>query len=211
MAKKQTLAEKQDEMRQRRLLEKRKVVFTPNLPVHSPLQNRPLCSNNCGRYAREGSTLCSRCSFKDVEANLRDVLPGLSPPPASQVKGFLQSTPSPSNGPDPVIEDGSIKQYTRPQVAKILGVRPNTLARWEKKGKTPAPVKIVHSGQYLYSQELVNHLKEYVTLREHVIHPVVNPTVKAAKEVQGKVFKPNKRLERTVSSRLSIGSGRSIL
>lgn len=40
--------------------------------------NRGKCSTpGCSRYAREGSTLCSRCSFRQLETNLRDTLPGM--------------------------------------------------------------------------------------------------------------------------------------
>lgn len=40
--------------------------------------DRTRCSTpGCTRYAREGSALCSRCSFRQLEANLRDTLPGM--------------------------------------------------------------------------------------------------------------------------------------
>lgn len=248
---KEALQARQEEMRQRVIQEKlakQKLILPPvdpRIPL-SPFSivSREKCSTGCGRYARKGSTLCSRCSFKQQEADLRDTLPGLNPPTGSaEAATAAHEILAENHGLDPgvlyarvipahvrvipahesekrpykayldgeQIPSSSIKQYTRKQVSREIGVAVNTISRWEKKGKTPAPLKIAHSGQYVYTQEHLDWLKAYVSRMEQVIHPIADPTVKAAKEVQGKTFKPNKRLERAVSSRISLGGGRSIL
>lgn len=221
---KEALLQRQEQMKLRIEAERRARLATIPPPINSRIPpspfNRPLCTSCKRRAAREGSTLCSRCSYSKQETSLRDTLPGLKPPTGTVEAGIaavamtMNSSQLPSKllySKEEIIPDSSLKQYTRQQVCKIIGVAPNTLSRWEKRGKTPAPMKVAHSGQYVYSQELLDHLKAYVTKYEQVIHPMIDPTVKAAKEVQTKTFKPNKKLERAVSSRLSIGGGRSIL
>jgi MerR-like DNA binding protein len=51
--------------------------------THEPVEERPACANcvivgrKPPRLARRGSTLCSRCTYKAVQNQLRDTLPGM--------------------------------------------------------------------------------------------------------------------------------------
>lgn len=59
-----------------------------------------------------------------------------------------------------------MKRYTRKEVAKELGVAPNTIYLWEKKGKVPAPRKLVHNNQLIYTDEHIAAYREFLNAEE---------------------------------------------
>lgn len=181
------------------------------IPVNEPPvePSKPKCTaTGCTRFARKNSILCSRCTIKSVEANLRDTLPGLENEVITN-EPFIASTPT-IQSPKPEASktetpiDASKGYYTRKQVAKLLGVSPTSICRWEVKGKTPPPKRQVYNNQLVYTEAHVQLLKEFMT-QQVTIDLVPAPErqrAQAAKGVAKKTFKLSKGLERTVASRL---------
>lgn len=95
--------------------------------------------------------------------------------------------------------------YTRRQVAQMCGVSVTSICRWERKGKIPAPKKLVHNNQLLYTDEHVQLIKDYKSQQAEIIYQPSTPKSaqeEAAKDITKKAFTVNKKLERAVSSSL---------
>lgn len=204
------------------------------IPVNEPPvePSKPKCTaTGCTRFARKNSILCSRCTIKSVEANLRDTLPGLEMESGLKVEfspagnlpledfkldynkrvdtAIVTSTLSKEQALDLLtiknqVHSESKGYYTRKQVAQLLGVSPTSICRWEIKGKTPPPKRQVYNNQLVYTEAHVQLLKEFMT-QQVTIDLVPAPErqrAQAAKGVAKKTFKLSKGLERTVASRL---------
>ena len=166
----------------------------------------PLCSHCKHRVCRKGSSLCSRCTGKSIQQELRSTLPGLEVKrdiiPLRQVKQEEVVFPTAT-----ILQDAQGKHYSRKEVATLLGVSPTSICRWEQKGKTQLPVKLMRTGQLIYTEEHLAKLKEFMSQVE-IVHYEQKPDnpenqqEKAAKIVTKKVFKINKGIERAVASRL---------
>lgn len=212
-----------------------------NTPVlhHSVSQvvNKPLCSHCKRRVCRKGSALCSRCTGTGIQTELRDALPGMEVQKHEVIKfPVVEVTSVEVNGqqiPNENLEFDNISQqdatvdyiasldptgkyYTRRQVAQILGVSTTSICRWEQKGKTPQPMKVVRTGQLFYSEEHLEKLKEFmntVVIVQHQPRPETpeNQQHDAAKFVAKKTFKLNRGIEKAVSLQLGrggLGSGK---
>jgi hypothetical protein len=70
-----SLQERQEEMKQRIHLKKSSPIL---------IDNSVKCINDCGRIARKGSMLCSRCTQEALTNKLRDTLPGIVIPEKSE-------------------------------------------------------------------------------------------------------------------------------
>ena len=191
---------------------------TSHLPSRAVVSNvQPLCSHCKRRVCRRGSPFCSRCTATGVQSELRDVLPGMEVKQSPIVVVEGKAIPIVNVELEEVnvifpteqlLQDQ--KYYTRKEVSKLLGVSPTSICRWEQKGKTPPPIKIVRTGQLLYTEEHLAKLKEYmsqVVIVEHQPRPNTpeNQQHDAAKVMTKKVFKMNKGLERAVTLRLGRG------
>ena len=290
------LAKYQEEMRER--MERQRnaptsIVLSADSPSNAPplvastdipSVNEPLCSHCHRRVCRRGSALCSRCTGKGIQQELRDALPGIQieknvPIPVDRVEvkshwkaqrnpnsdyiyagvqeGQRSATESPTieinghkgihcwmpehgncvvimlgyssdadiaafgngwhcrerivtpNEPQ-VLIDPNQKYYTRKEVSNILGVSPTSICRWEQKGKTPPPIKIVRTGQLLYSEEHLQKMKEFmntIVIVQHQPRPETpqNQQQDAAKFVAKKTFKLNRSIEKAVSIQLGRG------
>lgn len=197
-----------------------------------------LCSHCQRRVCRRGSTLCSRCTGKTIQQELRSVLPGMEVKkeelPLRQTNwkakrapnsdyiyaGVQEGMRAATSTPEYVDQEhtGSfaltpgVKVYTRREVATLLGVSPTSICRWEQKGKTPPPVKIVRTGQLIYTEEHLTKLKEFMSQVVIVHHEPKLVSTEGQQEVAAKittkkVFKLHKGIERVVASRLGRMSG----
>lgn len=203
------------------------------------MAGKPLCSYCKRRVCRTGSTLCSRCTGKQIQQELRSTLPGFEPLPVRRIVN--PDVPKPMEGqasdvvdevhtyssyeervakegpyattlPGVPVVDNTVICFTRKQVARMLGVSPTSIVRWEQKGLTPTPLKLAHNGKLLYTQEIVDKIREFISQTVVVTHPTQPVTMdgqqsQAARAAQKKVFKINRGLERAVSSRLGRLSG----
>ena len=194
------LAQLQEEMRLRNLREQEAQKFLAVDQINIVNEKRQVCSSCNRRIARRGSILCSRCTAKGMENNLRSTLPGM------EIEKLDEFVPVEQEQVD--IEG---KTYTRREVAQIVGVSPTSIIRWERKGVVPFPIKIAHSNKCVYTEDNLNAIKAY---KEQVIHTQYvpadpkSPQELAAKQVSQKTFKINKRLERVVSRAITSSSYR---
>jgi MerR-like DNA binding protein len=236
----QTLEEKQEEMRQRRLRQQAIPAVKENflLPLVQPVdeavneeKSREKCIFCKRRWARLGQVYCSRCSGKDHVNNLRDVLPGLLVPPQDELEGITRPDRSISVVHVPIKEvkleidmptlevesetitslDGQ-KVYTRKQASKMVGVSSTTLCRWENKGKIPQPRRLVHSKQVLYTEELIAIAKEYMS-QEYIPPASVSPTPSTPTGRLPFAIKKGMKVNRRLERAVAnrIGAGRSTL
>lgn len=193
-----------------------------NAPIPQPIVKPNTCSIlGCTRQARRGSSICSRCSYTKQEAVLRDTLPGMPIQQAKEFEKELKETvehplPKYETKGDAVAEVGK-STFTRKEVAAMLQVSPTTICRWEKKGVTPLPLRIVRTGQLVYNNEIIAAMRVY---RDAVDIPAPQTPQtqieRAASQSKKKVFNLSRRLERTVAGKLGgtirnfSGSGRII-
>lgn len=63
---------------------------------------------------------------------------------------------------------GTQRYYSRKQVAEMIGASTSSISRWEAKGVTPLPKKLVHSGQYVYTEDHIVKMRAYMTAQETV-------------------------------------------
>lgn len=224
----ETLEEKQAEMKRRHLAAKQQQNLEKAqafVPVAHP-ESRTICISCKHRVARIGEVFCSRCTGKGLQNDLRSTLPP-SMLPVPKVTTFStgdQNESGSNNNNTKFVESRSDSSsesnltsnqesnYTRSQVADILGISPTTLCRWERKGKIPQPKRIAHSNQCIYSQTLFEIAKEYMS-KEYIPPPVAvdpaNPSTRL-QMASKKSVKINKRAESAVASRIG-NFGRRIL
>lgn len=211
-----------------------------------------LCKSCNRRQARFGSTLCSRCSFHELENKLRDTLPGMETDDASGgTAAVVDTTDSliaevdeeqfcPTCGSDDPDEKKMIKTgdpdfpmtvecsnhwhdeehrpktdfvkipegvntYTRRQLSDMLDVSPSTISRWERKGKIPPPIRIVHSNQYIYTDKHVEEAKKYQALVEEFRSTPASPLSQAGRTMNSSKF--SRRVEKVVASRIGFRRG----
>lgn len=97
--------------------------------------------------------------------------------------------------------------FTRAEVCRLIGIRPKTLGNWEKKGKVPLPRKLVHNNQYVYTDENIRAIREFMTAEVILVaSPTKSSPPKASTldEATSKLsIKSSKKVERTVAARLS--------
>lgn len=208
-----------------------------------------ICSSCNRRRARAGSTLCSRCSFHQLESNLRDTLPGMVNERSTN-GNTTDSTDSsdtavveepqfcPACGSDDPAEKRQVlsgpeefpiavectndwhnqesssvtldlapgtKTYTRREVSEIFDISPSTISRWERKGKIPLPIRVVHSNQYIYTDKHIEEIKKYIELVDLFQSTPATPLSQAGKTMTSKSI--SRRLERAVASRIRFGRG----
>lgn len=174
----------------------------------------------CKRVARKGKPFCSRCTMIGKTEELRDALPGMTRSEA-KIATFKEVYGTEAKERNVVVvEDPNVtstvfvqsKQdyYTRRQVCIKVGVSPTTLQRWERKGYVPMPMKVAHSGQLLYTDELIQKITEYKNL---AFTPQVQNTANQAPSPgrfrptgKGK-FTIGKKVEKTVARNLNFGRG----
>lgn len=205
MGKGTSLAERQDEMRQRNSKQKQ-----------LEHENRPLCVAKCGRFARKNSPYCSRCSQETMMQSLRDTLPGENNEESIPIQTQLEvgvaeeeqfSEPD-TLPPSPPLPPGT-RTYTRAQAAKILGVSGTTLMRAERKGIIPQPTRLRHNNQCLYTDEMIEIYKKYMS-ETYVPDPVDPSTSRSIssnpfnRPLKGRV-KTGKAAEKTVARRINLG------
>jgi transcriptional regulator with XRE-family HTH domain len=204
-----TLEERQKEMRSRK-----KEAEAPKVVVQTSVEKLPRCITGCGRQARRGSDYCSRCSATKMVENLRDRLPGLPTDVIEQrvdeqeIEDVQEPTPDNRDASDPgnsIPPNVHGTRYTRAQIAEIVGVSCTTLNRWEKKGRTPQPIRTTHNNQVLYTEEMLKAIIEYKNA-EYVPPPVASipgtPEAMSPRTVN-KSVKINKRMERAVARSIS--------
>jgi DNA-binding transcriptional MerR regulator len=218
--------------------------------------DQPLCTSCNRRRARVGSTLCSRCSFTEMERSLRDTLPGMESEKDGHETSVTVSNVSttsseqqeeveefcPKCGSDDYAEKGTIltgdpdfpmpvecdhewhkqeyphyntleyqsiapgtKTYSRRDLSDMFNVSPSTISRWERKGKIPQPVRIVHSNQYIYTEVHVDAIKSYISLVDQCSRNPSSPLSQAGRSVSRKSF--SKMAERAVASRVGFRRG----
>lgn len=98
--------------------------------------------------------------------------------------------------------------YTRAEVCKILNIGKTTLFRWEAKGLTPQPKRLMRNKQCMYNDAHIQLIREFMA-KEYTPHVSYVPKegVAALPFIQKKkkftVARTNKRLERIVSTNLS--------
>ena len=73
-------------------------------------------------------------------------------------------------------------RYTRKEVAKKVGKSPNTIYRWEKEGKTPAPRRVHHNRQCVYTDELVEEIQKFIAREDDP--PVRMPNTSARPQAE---------------------------
>ena len=164
-----------------------------------------LCTICNHRRARQGTTICSRCSFKKVRESLRDTLPGMSVTNQTQdlEEGEEQQIEDPNNRVTEVIAPGQ-HQYTRKQVADMIGVSPTTISRWEAKGATPLPRRLAHNNQYVYTDDLVHQILDYAEKQLQVQRTPIERAARRSARSFGKA-------ERAVATRIKSIGGRGLL
>lgn len=226
----QTLEEKQEEMRRRRqeeALRPKEDTKEISLLLPQPLNGeepRTVCISCNRRVARQGSVFCSRCSGKELQNNLRDTLPGMpverqDSPKVEKMETFSTGDPDESNvdlhsdednsdaplvlSPDAIELQPGQKTYTRSQVAELLGISCTTLCRWERKGRIPQPLRMLHNKQCIYTDEIIQAAREYLN-QSYVPPSTSGPTTPEGRLIYAskKTIKINRRLEKAVASRL---------
>lgn len=95
--------------------------------------------------------------------------------------------------------------YTRAQVARLLGVSPTTLMRWERKGYIPQPERVggsaISPGGTVYTEELVEAAKKFMSTQYHPEQahtPAQDGTIQVLPRVVKKSIKLNRGLEKAV-------------
>lgn len=177
------------------------------------LANRPFCISCNRRKSREDSVYCSRCTASGMVENLRDTLPGLPKevmPRALNKSPMYPTLDTPKS--DVTIQTSNMltppspaeKIYTRSDAAKIIGVSPTTLMRWERGGKIPQPRKLAYGNQCAYTDEIVKAAqayKESYYQPEHVVVPVTPGTPDQLRQTS-RAIKIDRRIEKTVARKL---------
>lgn len=220
------LSKKQEEMRLRIQRQKERKLH-PSLPPEEKLlvvpEGRTVCINCRQRLARIGQVLCSRCTGEGLQQNLRSTLPGL--PIITEVKEKVDhgstftsdiSTsirkirsepipPPPSPPLLPSLSNGDVT-YSRAQVCRMLGISGTTLSRWERKGKTPQPKRIVHNNQTVYTDSIITAIREYMS-QEYTPPPGSSniPGTRTSTVSAKKTAKISRQAERAVANRLGLG------
>lgn len=211
------LSDLQEEMRQRQNTIKENNKDLPRSVINRPV-DRPLCIACNRRWARLGQPYCSRCSGVELQRRLRDVLPGTIttiPPtsiagpitytipnvPASSIPQYIPQPVSNENGENAAEKpDSSKKQYSRREVCAQLGISQTTLSRWEAKGKTPMPRRLVHNQQCIYTDELIAQIKEYMSREFVPAAPAATDPITGVRVVRKPIkVRVNRKIERVVA------------
>lgn len=224
--------------RLKQLQEKLQKEKTKATTPQTDLQGRELCTICNRRVVRRGKPFCSRCTIKGVVEEQRSVLPGVDiTKEQATASGFLLSEDAigariinhadvQESAEGYTISNSNVdvvnapigidriqlppKSYTRKQVCKLLEIGVTTLCRWEKKGYTPQPPRMIRTRTCVYSQELVEEIKKF---RDATYTPPISSNSLAeSEEARPGVFRPpkkgqfvGKKLERTVASKLNFG------
>lgn len=212
-----TLEQRQAEMKERQELQQEEPQRSTMIDYGN--EQRPLCANCQRRICRRGSALCSRCTVRGIERTLRDTLPGMEveekqiEKPSEWVgREILSHTEKPKNTIINEIQeviDPTQLRFNRRQVAKILGVSPTSIYRWEIKGAVPMPKKMSRTGQCFYTEDDIKTLQAYKD-ESYILSTAVarTPQERAARAVVKKTFSINKGMERAVSQRINLSTFR---
>ena len=190
--------------------------------LEKPAVIRTVCIGCNRRVARINDVFCSRCSTKTLIQKNRDVIeenvveakpagymPPPSTPPPNMPPGYMPPPASPP--PDALQVLSGVEQFSRRDVAKLIGVSPTSISRWEAKGLIPAAKRFAFSNQCLYTREQVEQIRAFKE-QQYVVRDAGKP----AERIERVKLNPrlragsaSKSLEKLVARQMSGMGGRS--